>query len=174
MKRFIFGLLVLLMFVFVTSGALAESKLEGYLWSDPAGHFKVTIPNDFEFKGELPFSKGNPMIKLYRFEKKDSGEFLLLWWEHKSVHNLRTLDERVNWNIDFFIKNGNGKKPIMRPFPYKKGKYWIQKTSDMTVLFFLRQDPKGNFVGYEYYKPLSMGSMDNIPTMLRYLSSFKF
>ncbi len=174
MKKFIFGLLVLFMFVFVTSGALAESKLEGYLWSEPNSHFKVTIPNDFEFKEELPFSKGNPKIKVYMFIKEDSGEFLLLWWEHKSVHNLRTLDERVNWNIDFFIKNGSGKKPIMRPFPYKKGKYWIQKNSNNIVLFFLRKDPKGNFVGYEYYKPLSMGSMDNIPTMLRYLSSFEF
>ena len=178
MRRLILFVILVTFALFILSSGVVfgKAKLKGSVWNEPKGHFKVTIPEGFVFKEELPFSKGNPVIKVYQFKSKKNGvkEFLILWWEDKSVHNFSTLDERVKWNIDFFKQNNKGGDPITGPFIYKKGKYWVQKDNQYEVLFFLTQDPDGNFVGFEYWKALSLGVISDIPKMLKYLSSFKF
>ncbi len=177
MKKLIFLLVSALLFVGLLTGCNGVTTPGGdYVWNEPNGHFKVTIPEGYSYSIEIPNSINNPKVDAYMFTKDETEEALVLWWEDKTVHNIDTLSERVQYNINFYINQFGASQPLSDPVSYKDGMYWIQKSDQLSIniLFFLRQDPDGNFVGYEYRRPVSMGDIDNVNEMLKYLTSFKF
>ena len=146
-----------------------------YTWSEPNGRFTVTIPGGFYFSGYVPSNNGHAVT--YYFRNINVKRYYVLYWADTTVANFNSVDNAAMYYITIYISQG-ASPPLINITHYANGVYWAQKfdKTSQTILFFLIQDPQGNLITYDYFKPYSEGELttEEINEMLPRFASFTF